>query len=135
MTAGVEQQVEWVNEVDPDLEIEADAEQLFRVLLNLSRNAVQAMDSASDDALIKRLTISATGDKNIIQIQVADTGPGIPDAARENLFTAFGASGRNGGTGLGLAIAAELVRAHGGSICLLDDSAPGSRFEIKLPKS
>jgi len=133
--SGVEQQVEWVNEVDPDLEIEADAEQLFRVLLNLSRNAVQAMDSASDDALIKRLTISATGDKNIIQIQVADTGPGIPDAARENLFTAFGASGRNGGTGLGLAIAAELVRAHGGSICLLDDSAPGSRFEIKLPKS
>lgn len=131
--SGVEQQVEWVNEIDVNLEIEADAEQLFRVLLNLSRNAVQAMDNATDNALVKRLTISSRLQDGAVHILVADTGPGIPAAVRENLFTAFGGSGRNGGTGLGLAIAAELVRAHGGSICLLDDSAPGSRFEIKLP--
>lgn len=128
-----ENTVEWINETNPDLEVTADPEQLFRVLLNLSRNAVQAMDNTSDDAVVKRLTISAKKQADNVQIVVADTGPGFPAKVKENLFTAFSATGQNGGTGLGLAIAAELVRAHGGSISLLDDEAPGSRFEIILP--
>ncbi|MCJ8308431.1 MAG: HAMP domain-containing histidine kinase [Hyphomicrobiales bacterium] len=132
---GVESSVEWVNDVDPQLEIAADAEQLFRVLLNLSRNAVQAMTGSTDDAVVRRLTLSAIQEADGVTIHVADTGPGFPDKVRENLFTAFSGSGTNGGTGLGLAIAAELVRAHGGTISLLEDGAPGSRFEIKLPKS
>jgi signal transduction histidine kinase len=130
-----ESAVEWINSVDPQLEVEADSEQLFRILLNLSRNAVQAMENMVDDALVKRLMISAHQNANEISILVSDTGPGIPAPARDNLFTAFSGSRRNGGTGLGLAIAAELVRAHGGTITLLDDNAPGSRFEIVLPMS
>ena len=93
------------------------------------------MENTDDQALVKRLTISATQQDGSVKIIVSDTGPGFPDHVRKNLFTAFAGSGRNGGTGLGLAIAAELVRAHGGTIKLLEDTAPGSRFEITLPKS
>jgi signal transduction histidine kinase len=59
---------------------------------------------------------------------------GYPPQVRERLFQAFQGSTRPGGTGLGLAIAAELVRAHGGSIVLLPDG-PGARFRITLPDS
>ncbi len=131
--SNVESPVEWINQTDPHLEVTADPEQLFRVLLNLSRNAVQAMTNTSDDAVVKRLTISAQRLPDGVQILVSDTGPGFPAKVRENLFTAFSATGQNGGTGLGLAIAAELIRAHGGTIELRDDDAPGSRFVIDLP--
>lgn len=130
-----ENKVQWANQVAPDLEVEADAEQLFRVLLNLSRNAVQAMESQDNGALVKRLTIDAHKQGDAIHIHVTDTGPGFPPEARDKLFAAFHTSGRKGGTGLGLAIAAELVRAHGGTISLQEGDAPGSRFEIVLPVS
>ena len=60
-------------------------------------------------------------------------GPGVPEKARAHLFQAFQGGARPGGTGLGLAIAAELVRAHGGSIALVDQAGPGARFEMTLP--
>jgi signal transduction histidine kinase len=65
-------------------------------------------------------------------IEVADTGPGLPDKAREHLFEAFQGSTRTGGAGLGLAIAAELVRAHGGEINLVDGGS-GTTFRITIP--
>ncbi|MEO1103075.1 MAG: ATP-binding protein, partial [Pseudomonadota bacterium] len=60
------------------------------------------------------------------------TGPGIPERVRQHLFQPFQGSGRPGGTGLGLAIAAELVRAHGGTLTLLETGA-GAAFEITIP--
>ena len=63
---------------------------------------------------------------------IHDTGPGIPERARETLFKAFQGSMRRGGTGLGLAICDELVRAHGGSIALVA-SPVGARFRITIP--
>ena len=80
--------------------------------------------------------IAAARDDGTVSIVVADNGPGLPPTARENLFSAFRGAARPGGTGLGLAIAADLVRAHGGSIRLNDavDAAwPGATFEITLP--
>ncbi len=72
-----------------------------------------------------------------ICLRVCDTGPGLPAAARQNLFVAFQGGARAGGTGLGLAIAADLVRAHRGTIRVLDgelaDEWPGARFEIRFP--
>lgn len=127
--------VEWRNKVDPDLEIEGDNEQLFRVLMNLARNALQAMEPGNGGSEVKRLTIQARTGDDCILICVSDTGPGIPAESRKSLFSAFQSSGRSGGTGLGLAIAAELVRAHGGTIRILDDDRPGARFEIELPKT
>ena len=65
-------------------------------------------------------------------IEVSDTGPGVPVRAREHLFEAFQTSGRPGGSGLGLAIAAELVRAHGGDIHLVEGTI-GATFRIVIP--
>jgi signal transduction histidine kinase len=124
--------IEWVNAVPEALEVDADSEQLSRVLLNLIRNAVQALDQATDAAVVKRLTVSAERRGAAVRIVVADTGPGLPERAREALFKPFQGSVRRGGTGLGLAIAAELVRAHGGSIRALDNG-PGAVFEIEIP--
>ena len=66
-------------------------------------------------------------------IVVDDTGPGVPERARAHLFQAFQGAARPGGTGLGLAIAAELVRAHGGTIALVAKDGPGARFEFVIP--
>ncbi len=119
--------------IPDDLEIDADPDQLFRVLVNLGRNAVQALERDPGPAVIRRLAISAERTDGRVTIVVRDTGPGVPARARDNLFQAFHGSVTPGGTGLGLAIAAELVDAHGGAIRLLDDGEPGAAFEIVIP--
>ena len=63
---------------------------------------------------------------------MSDDGPGVPAKARENLFKAFEGGARKGGSGLGLAISAELIRAHGGEITLVDSEA-GAAFRIDIP--
>lgn len=129
--------IEFINQVPKELEIEADHEQLVRVLTNISRNAIEALSSLdpTDDAIVKRVKISAPinpGDE--ISIFIDDTGPGMPKRAKEHLFKPFRGSARAGGTGLGLAIAKELVEAHGGAIRLVDKNSAGTRFEIRLPR-
>jgi signal transduction histidine kinase len=125
--------VAWDNAVPPGLEIDADPDQLFRVLVNLCRNALQALEADSDAAIVRRVTINARRDNGVVTIRVADTGPGVPDAFRGTLFQAFQGSSRPGGAGLGLAIAAELLRAHGGSIALVDRPGPGAVFDLVVP--
>ena len=127
--------IEIVNDVAETLELVADPEQIFRVLVNLCRNAVQALESAGPQpgrpALV---TVSARREDGATLIAVADTGPGLPDSVRARLFEAFSGSTRPGGTGLGLAIAADLVRAHGGSITLAENARDsGATFCILLP--
>jgi signal transduction histidine kinase len=126
--------VEISNIVPIEVEIEADPDQLFRVIGNLVRNAVQALTGPqmpSGDA--KRLTISGGRIGSVVLIGVEDTGPGLPQIARENLFSAFKGSARAEGTGLGLAIANELITLHGGTIELRDDRVKGTHFEIRIP--
>ncbi|KAA9361853.1 sensor histidine kinase [Ochrobactrum quorumnocens] len=127
--------IEFENLIPIDFELNVDSEQLFRVLHNLCRNSVQAMerDRRSDVSTVKRLTLSAGRIGTTTIIGVEDTGPGLPQKARDNLFTAFKGSTRSDGTGLGLAIAQELVRAHGGTIELREDRPIGAHFEIRLP--
>jgi signal transduction histidine kinase len=129
------QDVEFVVDIPQELEVEADSEQLFRVIHNLMRNAIQAMqsDDRTDVALVRRITVSAERHGSVVTIVVDDTGPGMPAKARENLFAPFRGSARSGGTGLGLAIARELVLAHGGTIELVDKLSPGTAFRITLP--
>ncbi|WP_394691011.1 ATP-binding protein [Hoeflea sp.] len=127
--------ISFVLDVSPDLEIEADSEQMFRVIYNLVRNAAQALatDPGDDAALVRRIAISATRTGSVVQIRVADTGPGLPAQARAHLFKPFKGSARSGGTGLGLAIARELILAHGGSIMLDESVTQGTAFLIELP--
>ena len=125
--------VEFVNRVPPDFEVDADSEQLFRILSNLARNAVQAMAGDREGTVVRRLTIDAEREGAICRILVEDTGPGLPARARENLFAAFKGSARSGGTGLGLAIAQELARAHGGGIELVESRGGRTVFAITIP--
>ncbi|KQS81102.1 histidine kinase [Rhizobium sp. Leaf384] len=120
--------------VPDDLEVDADGEQLFRVVHNICRNAVQALMNENDPGNPTRtVTVSAMRTGSVVSITVDDTGPGMPRKARENLFAAFRGSARSGGTGLGLAIARELVLAHGGTIALVEKATPGTLFRIELP--
>lgn len=149
--------VAWRIEMPDDLEVNADREQLHRVLSNLVRNAAQVVAGLSKEdsqALKGRVEVSAragaTDDgQSGIFIDVRDTGPGFPVQAQEYLFKAFQGSARKGGTGLGLAIADELIRAHGGHIRLCEEESAligrdgettngqtrGAQFEIFLPEN
>lgn len=108
-----------------EFEVEADRDQLYRVLANLARNALEAG--------AHRLRVSAISDNKKVAIEITDDGPGLPPKARENLFRPFYGSARPGGTGLGLAIARELVRAHGGDLTLVASTGAGTTFRITLP--
>jgi signal transduction histidine kinase len=123
------------NLVPPGLEVDADPDQLFRLLLNLVKNGREALDSLPDEARPdgKRLTIEARRKGDTVFILVRDNGPGIAPQLRERLFLPFAGSARSGGTGLGLAIARELARAHGGDIILLGSDETGTRFRVVIP--
>ena len=109
------------NGIAPDLTVNADPDHLFRVLINLCRNAVQALEGRGLTAPeADWIALWADHDADETRILLADGGPGVPEKARATLFQPFGDTTRIGGSGLGLAIAAELVRAHGGRIRLLD---------------
>ncbi|RRH77859.1 sensor histidine kinase [Falsigemmobacter faecalis] len=123
-------QVAAIVDLPPDLTIEADGEQIYRVFANLIRNARQAIEATGKGGEIE---ISGAEDEASVWIRVGDTGPGLPKKARENLFAAFQGSSRKGGTGLGLVIAAELVRGHGGTLELLRSDTDGTEFLITLP--
>lgn len=125
--------IEFLNAVDPGFEVDADPDQLFRVLANLCRNAVQAMSGDHDNMVIRRLTVGSERIGSVSRILVSDTGPGLPAKARDNLFTAFRGSARSGGTGLGLAIAQELVRAHGGTLELVESVGGRTIFAVSIP--
>lgn len=118
--------------IEDNIEIDADPDQLYRVLMNLCRNAGEALESSDHDSVVRRLAIAAERSGSVVRIVVSDTGPGVPPKVRQSLFQPFKGNGRRGGTGLGLAISAELVRAHGGHLTLLDTST-GASFEIIIP--
>lgn len=117
--------------IPPDLTLRSDPEQLFRVILNLVRNARQAIVASRVPG---NITVTATEDSDAWWITVDDTGPGLPARAREHLFMPFQGGARKGGSGLGLAISAELVRGHGGTLELKRTGDSGTCFEICLPK-
>ncbi|UYN98107.1 MAG: HAMP domain-containing histidine kinase [Devosia sp.] len=119
--------------VSPELMVLADGAMMARVLLNLFKNAREALEAESAASPPNQITVSALAGDREVTLSVADNGPGLPARAREHLFVAFEGSVRSGGTGLGLAIARELVEAQGGRI-FLGDSEIGTRFDIVLPR-
>jgi signal transduction histidine kinase len=130
---GGEERVAWVEAIEPGLAVDADPDQLFRVLLNLARNALEAMEGKGEtDPAQDHIRVTGRREADTVLIEISDTGPGVPDRAKEHLFEAFSTSGRPGGTGLGLAIASELVRAHGGSLTLVEGTI-GATFRIAIP--
>ncbi|WP_435659993.1 sensor histidine kinase [Leisingera caerulea] len=123
--------VEIVNTVPAPMMLRADPEQLFRIIMNLVRNARQAITATGQAGTV---SVAARETEDAWYITVADTGPGLPKKAQDNLFTPFQGGARKGGTGLGLTIAGELARGHGGSVKLKETGPGGTVFEICLPK-
>ena len=127
------QGVRLANEVGKGEQVMADPDQLHRILVNLLRNAREAIEHQPDrnePGLIRVWLAQADGAS---VIGVADNGPGVPERARERLFQPFSGSSRPEGAGLGLAIARELAQAHGGDLTLAQSSAEGAVFELRLP--
>jgi signal transduction histidine kinase len=115
-----------IDRVPPDLAVEADREQLHRVLMNLVRNAMEAGAHG--------IVVSAEARDAAVAVEISDDGPGLPPKALANLFLPFAGSARPGGTGLGLAIAREVMRAHGGDIVLSESTEHGTIFRLSLPR-
>jgi signal transduction histidine kinase len=116
--------------LEPGLDsIWADCGALQEAFLNLMFNAIEAIDDARE----RRVTISSRSTSDAIEIEVADTGCGIPQERQDQLFeTAF--TTKPQGSGLGLGIVREIVRRHGGSISLrYSDPDAGTSFCVRLP--
>ena len=124
----------WLNTIPISVLVHIDPEHFHRICTNLCRNALQAMENPRSDGSRHVLQVDFEDGATEWLLQISDTGPGIPPALKTRLFEAFHGSSRPGGTGLGLAIAADLVRAHGGSIQAVDQPL-GARLQIRIPKN
>jgi signal transduction histidine kinase len=116
----------------PGFEVLADPDQLHRILVNLFRNARQALEGAGRETE-GRIVLKAEGREGYALVEVLDNGPGVPERALHALFQPFLGTASPGGAGLGLAIARELARAHHGDLELTRSSAAGALFTLTLP--
>lgn len=117
--------------------IHADEEALYRAFVNLVANAVEAMDEGGrltlrlDWCEPERLRARRAVDRRVV-VEVEDTGPGVPAAAGDQIFTPFFTT-KPGGTGLGLAIVHKIVEDHGGAIDFRSAAGLGTCFRVTLP--
>jgi two-component system nitrogen regulation sensor histidine kinase GlnL len=116
-------------------ELVGDREQLIQAVLNIARNAAQAMQGEGEIVLrtrvLRQVTLAKKRYRLALEIKVVDNGPGIPETVRERMFYPL-VSGREGGSGLGLTIAQNFVQHHHGTIDCV--SQPGNTiFTIRLP--
>jgi signal transduction histidine kinase len=125
--------VRLVSLVEAGEQVNADPDQLHRILVNLMRNAREAIEQQAERSGPGMIQISLFADDGVSVLRLADNGPGISERARERLFQPFAGSTRPGGAGLGLAIARELAQGHGGDLSLAETGPEGSVFELRLP--
>jgi signal transduction histidine kinase len=112
-------------------EVHLDGTQLQQVLLNLIKNALDAMNVVAREARRLRLATSFDGHSTVF-LSVQDSGPGIPAQDRERIFDPFFTT-KSGGMGLGLAICFTVAENHGGKLRLVKSDASGSVFELAIP--
>lgn len=102
-----------------------DSQEFKRVLINIIDNAIKAMNAKGE------ITVSVKLNNNLV-VEIADTGPGIDDETKEQLFLPYFSRGKEG-TGLGLAIARKIITEHGGKISVMDNEPKGTIFRIEVP--
>ena len=115
--------------------VTGDREQIIQALLNIARNAAQALQGQGEIVLrtriARRVTLAKRLYKLALVVQIIDNGPGVPDELKDRIFFPL-VSGREGGSGLGLTLAQTFVNQHHGSIEV--DSRPGRTcFSVLLP--
>ena len=114
-------------QIDDTLFVKADPQLLKRVLINLVTNSLQAMPEGG------KLTIKARNEnKKYVQIIVKDTGVGIPEKVKPNLFTPLFTT-KSKGQGFGLAVCKRVIEAQGGTINFASQEGKGTKFIVKLP--
>jgi len=110
-------------------EVIIDRIQIQQVLINLIKNAAEAMESSPRKELTISLTVSSP---ERVRVAIADTGPGIPAHARDKLFQAF-VTTKETGMGMGLNICRGIIEAHGGRLWLEDNAGGGATFVFEVP--
>jgi two-component system, LuxR family, sensor kinase FixL len=105
-----------------------DKVQVQQVLINLLRNAAEAMGETSR----REIAIKTTREDEFVSVSIADTGPGLPDAVRKRLFEPF-VTTKETGLGIGLSICRTIIEAHGGRLWAETNSAGGATFRFRLP--
>jgi two-component system nitrogen regulation sensor histidine kinase GlnL len=132
--------VAFAERYDPSLPpVQGDAEKLTQVLLNLVRNALEAVEGEARpevtlETAVASLRLRSAGGRTrpLARVSVLDNGPGVPEAMLHRLFTPF-ATSKPHGTGLGLAISRRIVEAHGGRIELRNRGTRGAEASLYLP--
>lgn len=129
--------VRLVKQLPARFAVQADPDQLYRILVNLMRNARQAIEADATRPPERRgrggVSVSAFTQDGVDVIRIADDGPGIPPRMVERLFEPFVSGRASDGTGLGLTISRELAALHGGELRLVESSEKGAMFELRLP--
>lgn len=124
----IPENIELVKKLDADLaEIEVDSDQIQQVLVNIITNAVQVMPEGG------KLTIGAREKGEFLEIEIADTGGGIPQEVRDKIFEPLFTT-KAKGIGLGLAVCKSIIDRHGGQIEVKSGVGEGTSFNIKLPR-
>ena len=113
-------------EASHDTRVVADQNMLRRALLNLVINAIDAMPTGGE------LVITAILNDRVLELEVADSGPGIPESVRRRMFEPFFTT-KSEGTGLGLAIVQRIAEAHGGQLRVANCAEGGAAFTLRIP--
>ena len=116
-----------VDAAEQDLVVRGEQVALEQIVFNLVRNAIEAVEGVVE----KQVSVSARAQGSFAEIDVSDTGPGVPDAIRDRLFEPF-ATGKPNGTGLGLTLCQRLAEGMGGDIRLLPE-ATRTTFQVRIP--
>jgi signal transduction histidine kinase len=121
--------VELIHEDMALIEVNGDSTWLCSAIFNLLLNAFQAVQLSSDS---KKVVISCHQDCNNVYIRITDNGPGVPKVVQENLFQPFVSLCPGKRTGLGLSIVRNIVREHGGKVCLHESKPGRTTFLVRL---
>ncbi len=111
--------------------VQADAQLLEQVVLNLVTNAVQALGEVKGD---KKIALATSMERDRIIIKVADNGPGVPQQIRDRIFDPF-FTGRRDGFGIGLSLCHRIVSDHGGELSVNTSQWGGAEFHMEIPAS
>jgi len=121
------QRIEVCLDVPPHTVATADREMLRRAILNLVLNAIDAMPRGGD------LVVTSFENQGSLELEIADSGPGLPQGAITKVFDPFYTT-KPSGTGLGLAIVHRIIEAHGGRVTAVNCPEGGAAFTIELPR-
>lgn len=112
-----------------DRAIEIDSARMVRAFLNIAGNAADAMQAAG------LFELKASARQGTVVFELADDGPGIPEAIRDTLFDPFVTHGKATGTGLGMALVKGIVEAHGGTVHFETETGSGTTFFVTLAEA